>query len=339
MSLVAGHSSLFLYNGTLIRSMKSQNDKPRAPVAFDSFRRQDSLNASGGQVESRKLKVESQKLSTSSFRLSIRNMVIVVIPVLVILVTFLFWYMTWFGRRLADSEIGKYLADTSVPHKTQHALSQLTQEIARGDVTAKRWYPRVIALAGNQEAELRSMAAWVMGQDNHSPEFHEALLKLVQDPAAMVRWNAALALVRFGDLTAEPQLRLMLRPYNLLAPRAGTVSFQLKEQDAVRAGSIVARISNGNAEPIEVHSPLAGQVERWVAKDRAKVIAGDEIAILSPGQEQVWEALRALYLVGRTDDLEDVDRFARGVSGMPERVRQQATLTAEAIRRRAVTSH
>jgi len=100
----------------------------------------------------------------------------------------------------------------------------------------------------------------------------------------------------------------------------------------------VARIRDGNAETAEVRSPLAGQLERFMAQDGAKVAAGDEIAVLLPGQEQVWEALRALYLVGRPEDLEDVDRFSSGVGGMPERVRQQAALTAEAIRKRA-SSH
>jgi len=38
--------------------------------------------------------------------------------------------------------------------------------------------------------------------------------------------------------------------------------------------------------------------------------------------------------VGQKADLEDVQRYARGVTGMPERVRQQATLTMQEIRSR-----
>ena len=72
-----------------------------------------------------------------------------------------------------------------------------------------------------------------------------------------------------------------------------------------------------------------------MAADGSRVAAGAEIAVLLPGQEQVWEALRALYLVGRPEDLEDVDRFSSGAGGMPERARRQAALTAEAIRKRA----
>lgn len=51
--------------------------------------------------------------------------------------------------------------------------------------------------------------------------------------------------------------------------------------------------------------------------------------------EQVWEALRALYLVGSQEDLAGVENLPRALPGMSERVRQQAATTAEAIRRRA----
>ncbi len=177
-----------------------------------------------------------------------------------------------------------------------------------------------------------------MGQDNKSDEFHQALRNLIQDPEPMVRWNTALALARFADPAGRDQLRLMLRPYLLVASEAGMVSFRVKEADAVRNGSVVARIETGDrAQPVEVRSPVAGQVERRTAREGAKVAAGSEIAIVSPAEEQVWESLRALYLVGGADDLEDVERFA--VSRMSERLRQQAALTAQAIRRRTVTSH
>jgi hypothetical protein len=263
-----------------------------------------------------------------------KNLIIAVAPILLVLITFLFWYQTWFGRRLTDQQMGKYLVDTSVPHKTQHALAQMAERMARGDPSVRRWYPQVLVLAGNQEAEFRQMAAWVMGQDNQSEEFHQALRKLLQDSALMVQWNAALALVRFGDASGVPQLRRMLKPYTLLANQGGNLTFQLKEKDPVKSGSVVARIQFGDAKPVGVASPLAGQIQLRVVKDGATVSPGVSIAIISPGEAQVWESLRALYLVGQPEDLADVERFARGVPGMSERVRQQAALTADAIRHR-----
>lgn len=254
---------------------------------------------------------------------------------LLVLVTFLFWYQTWFGRRLTESEFQEYLTDTSVPHKTQHALSQLALEIARGDPSARRWYPQVLVLAGNQEPELRQMAAWVMGQDGESAEFHQALLKLLKDPEPMVEWNTALALVRFGDASGEPQLRQMLRAYTLSAAQAGTISFRLKESDAARNGSVVAWIKTPDSRTIEIRSPLAGEVEKLAVKEGARVAPRDAIAVLSPGEEQVWEALRALYLVGQPEDLADVERYARGAARMTGGIQQQAALTAQEIRNRA----
>jgi hypothetical protein len=265
-----------------------------------------------------------------------RNTLIFMVPILVVLITFLFWYQTWFGRPLSEREMSQYLSDTSIPHKTQHALAQLSDRMAHGDGMARRWYPEIIALAQNKETQLRSMAAWVMGQDNHCEEFHQTLLRLVDDPAPLVRWNAALALARFGDAAGEPQLREMLQPFTLAAPQAGTLKFCLKEQDAVQSGSIVARIvSVGQANSVDVLSPMAGKVARLVAKEGRQIGARETIAVIEPGEAQVFEALCALVLVGQPETLPDVERFAVGVPGMSERVRQQALLTAQAIRVKA----
>jgi hypothetical protein len=44
--------------------------------------------------------------------------------------------------------------------------------------------------------------------------------------------------------------------------------------------------------------------------------------------------LRALVLVGRSEDLPDVEPYARGIAGMPDSIRQQAQQTARAIQSR-----
>jgi hypothetical protein len=265
-----------------------------------------------------------------------RNTVIVVVPILLVLITFLFWYQTWFGRRLSDQEMAQDLTDTSMPHKTQHALAQLSDRIARGDPTARRWYPQLLAMAQNKESQLRLEAAWAMGQDNHSEEFHQALRKLLDDPAPMVRWNAALGLVRFDDDAAEPRLRSMLRPFILGAPERGTIGFRMKVQDDVRNGSIIARIRPAESAPqMDVLSPVGGTIARLLPKDGATVAEGDALAIIDPDEGQVVESLRALYLVGQPQDLDDVERFIRGAPNMSGRVRQQAESTGRAIRERS----
>ncbi len=124
---------------------------------------------------------------------------ILFLAILFVAATFLAWYFSWFGRELSDADISKYLADEKKPRHVQHALLQIQQRIERGDASAKNWYPQLITLSGNPETEFRLTVAWLMGFDNQSQEFHEALLKLVRDQEPIVRRNAALALVRFDD--------------------------------------------------------------------------------------------------------------------------------------------
>jgi len=105
---------------------------------------------------------------------------------------FLFWYGTWFGRQLSDSDLDRYFADSGKPRHAQHALVQIGERLSRhGDVS--RWYPQVIRQALSPSLELRQTAAWIMGQDREYAPFHEALLRLIHDPEPMVRRNAALA--------------------------------------------------------------------------------------------------------------------------------------------------
>ena len=73
--------------------------------------------------------------------------------------------------------------------------------------------------------------------------------------------------------------------------------------------------------------------ERLVA-DGSDVKAGDRLIDLSADQGHVWEALRALYLIGTAEDLEAVQRYTRPQSGWDDRVRQQATLTMRHIESR-----
>lgn len=251
-----------------------------------------------------------------------------------VLVPFLFWRGTWFGRRLTDRQMVEYLADKDKPRRVQHALSQIADGIIRCDPSAAQWYPQVAALARSPVAQVRVTAAWVMGQDNRSDQFHQALLPLLRDSEPTVQQNAALSLVRFGDASGKPILLAMLRPYTVTAPRSGAFSARLKEEDSVNVGTLLARISTGAGEPGEVRSPVAGQLRKRLRQDGAQVAPGDPILELDPSPEQVWEALRALYLVGTDQDLADIERLARPLPGVPEKVQQQARLTAQAIRRR-----
>ena len=263
-------------------------------------------------------------------------LLMITLVVLFVLVPFLFWRDTWFGRALTDEEMGQYLADQDKPRHIQHALVQMGERINRGDPTAKRWYPQLLQLTGNPHPEIRVTLAWVLGADHRAEEFHRALLPLLQDAEPMVRRNAALSLVRFGDASGREEFLAMLRPYAVRAPADGTLSYRLPQGNAAERGTLLARLETSQGT-LEVSSPVPGTVEKWLAEEQSRVAAEQEILVLMPGSEQVWEAMRALYLVGRAEDLPEVERYARGaVSDLADEVRQQASLTAAEIRRRAL---
>lgn len=249
---------------------------------------------------------------------------------LLVLFPFLFWYETWFGRRLTDAEITEYLDNAAAkPRKAQHALVQIGERLSRGDLRVRRWYPKVVEMSASPSLELRQTTAWIMGQDHTNEPFHAALVKLLADSAPMVRRNAALSLTNFGDAAAHNELVAMLRSYAITAPAAGNIRYRLKAGEYVNPGTLVGRVGE-----VEVRSPLPGEVLELSRQDGAVVAKGDALAELSPDQEHVWEALRGLVRVGRKQDLDDVRHYARGAPGMPDRVRQQATLTMQEIESR-----
>jgi len=249
---------------------------------------------------------------------------------LLVLFPFLFWYGTWFGRKLTNTQIDEYLNDASKPRHEQHALVQIGERLTRGDPAVERWYPKVVELSRSKLLELRQTTAWIMGQDHRYQPFHEALLRLAGYPEPTVRRNAALALSNFHDAAALPVLREMLRPYLLTAPTAGTLHYRLKVGEYVNPGTLV-----GHIDAAEVRSPLPGEVRELSRTDGSAVKAGDPLVELSPDEKHVWESLRALYNVGETADLNEVKRYVRGAPGMADRIRQQAVVTAQAIESRA----
>jgi hypothetical protein len=254
---------------------------------------------------------------------------------LMVLVPFLFWKGTWFGTVLSEQKIEEYLKSGARPRDTQHALLQISERLAAGEFEhARRWYPLILALTEHPVPEVRNTVAWLMGQDNQNSEFHQALSLLVRDPNPLVRRNAALALVRFADAGGRPELLNMLRSFVVLSPKDGVLKYRLKEDDSVDTGTLLARINTGAAELFEVRSQLPGFVQRKVVEDGARVVMGQGILVLAPSDDQVWEALRALYLVGQAEDLEVIQNFAGKTPHLGERTRQQARLTMEAIKKR-----
>ncbi len=257
---------------------------------------------------------------------------------LILLMPFLFWWNTWFGRRLTDPQLTEYLHDEKKPRHIQHALVQIGERMTKHDPSVTRWYPDVVRLAAHPVEEVRNTDAWVMGQDVASPEaiaagFHEALLKMLADPSPTVRGNAALSLVRFGDATGRPQIVALLQSARIAAPQAGKVIDSAIQDTVMHQGGIIAKLQAGG-KTIEIRSPISGRLRTLSIRTGATVAANAEIATIDPATEQVWEALRALYLIGQLEDIPAVTPYERALPEVSDAVRQQATLTERAIRER-----
>jgi hypothetical protein len=258
---------------------------------------------------------------------------ILAIALLFVLMPFLFWNATWFGRPMNDEQVSKALADHSHPRDIQHALAQLETRIETRDPSARKWYPQIIQLAGYPVDEIRVTDAWVMGQDDSSEDFHRTLLQLLGDQNPMVQRNAALSLVRFKDDSGHAQIVAMLRPFELNSPFEGKLDTRLKPGDVVNPGTMVAHIES-SAGKREMRSNVPGTLDRWLAPNGSSVTVTQPILSLLPSEGMVWEALRALYLTGNAEDLPDVARYARGIDGMSPQIAQQAQATLTAIRGR-----
>jgi hypothetical protein len=260
---------------------------------------------------------------------------ILIIAVLFVSATCLTWYFTWFGRDLNDTEITNYLADEKHPRHVQHALLQIEQRLERGDTSSRQWYPKILQLTGSSETEFRMTTAWVMGFDNTSPDFHTALLKLLSDQETMVRRNASLALVRFNDASGRRELLSALKPLPVTAEVDGIVSSTLNEGSPVARGTLLARIREPRGIVVEVRSPQPGRIETVARRDGERVGAGETVLTISSDANSLWEVLRGLALIGRAEDLNEIDRYARGVDSLPDRIKAQATQTAKTIQSRA----
>jgi hypothetical protein len=253
---------------------------------------------------------------------------------LIVLMPFLFWWNTWFGRHLSDKQVIEYLHDEKHPRHIQHALIQIGERMAKGERDLKRWYPELVRLSTHSVEEVRNTDAWVMGQDNTAPAFHDALLRMLNDPSLMVRGNAALSLVRFGDAAGRAQIVALLQPARITAPRAGKVTDTGRLAAAVHQNGLLMKIES-EGQTTEIRSPIAGRIRSLSVTSGQSVSTGQNLAVISPDTEQVWEALRALYLVGQMEDLPVIALYERDLPDIPERVRQQTLLTERSIRERA----
>jgi HEAT repeat protein len=260
---------------------------------------------------------------------------ILVVVALFVIVPFISWYGTWFGRPLSDAQMESYLHDKDKPRNVQHALEQIVNRIRQRDQSVKRWYTDVESLVSYPVPQVRAAAAWTMQHDNSYDGFHRALLTMLGDESAAVRHQAALSLITFGDRSGRAELVAMLKPETLQAQSSGTVELITKDEGmAVAAHAPLFRIRQDDGATLEARAPEAGRIEAVEVADGARVEAGDNVLVLSPETEQVWSALVALYIIGEPEDIPYVQPYLRPMPGVADRIQKQAASTLEAIRSR-----
>jgi hypothetical protein len=258
-----------------------------------------------------------------------------------VVVPAIFWRQVWWGAPLSNAEISNrlQLEGEHNPRQIQHAIEQVSERIQWKPESAHAFYPQIIALAEHDEPLVRAAVAWVMGEDNQHEPFRTELKRLLEDESLMVRYNAATALTRFAEEGSRPVLRAMLRPCELKAEWTGgadhgTIVDLLRPGDPVRTATRVALVKFSDEGSASVLAPLEGRVERLLVREGEQVRRGDLIAEIAPGADQVWAALRGLFLVGRTADLEDVERYLQPPAHFGRPIALQAHATAKAIRER-----
>lgn len=278
---------------------------------------------------------ENSSQKSARPRMSTRNRLLFFLTAwLLVLMPFLFWWSTWFGRPLKPKEMNEYLNDNAHPRHIQHAIVQLGQRMSQHDASAAQWYGDLVRLATNPREEVRSTDAWVMGQDTSGAGFHEALLKMLGDASTVVRGNAALSLVRFGDSSGRTQIVSLLQPVVITTAPSGRVIDAATAGTMIHQGGLIAKVQGDDSQIHELRSPITGRV-RLATGTGANLAGGASVATVDPAEEQVWEALRALYLIGQVDDLPAIRPYERELPEISDRVRVQAADTERAIQERA----
>jgi len=256
----------------------------------------------------------------------------VVIVALVVMVPFLAWYNSWFGRDLSDGRISEILATGTDGPEVQHALSRIQMRLQKGDESATRWRSRIIALTGHELPEVRRMVAWTLGHDPHET-CRAALKTMLGDADLAARRNAAVALTKWRDDAGRAVLLKALKFIEVRAPAGGVLDLKVREGDAVTTGRDMAIIETKNSGDLSLRPPMNGRVLELAAAEGDRITSGSIVGTLAPDPESVFAALKALFLVGRAEDAARIEPFARGeVKYMTPEVTEQARKTLEKLR-------
>jgi hypothetical protein len=220
---------------------------------------------------------------------------------LICLMPFLFWWNTWFGRKLSDQQLNEYLHDTKKPRHIQQALVQVGERITRQDANAQTVVSRLGAAGVRSSGRSAQHRRLGYGAGYLGAGFHEALVEDARRSFAHGSGNAALSLVRFGDASGRPQIVALLQPAQITSPQAGTHR-RCGPPRHCHPSRWIDREAGDTAEQIaEIRSPIPGGFVRSLGPGRTSRRSGN-CRCRSFNRAGVG-GLRALYLVGQPDDI------------------------------------
>ena len=107
---------------------------------------------------------------------------------------------------------------------------------------------------------------------------------------------------------------------------------RLRKALRLRGERSLVRITQPDNTSVEVRSPFPGSIARILTPGGTAVVAGASLLTINSDEDSIWEALRGLALVGEADDLPAVNSYTHGSGSASDRIKQQAALTANAIR-------
>jgi len=252
-----------------------------------------------------------------------------------VLVPALFWWGTWFGNRLDDDALLERLSNDANPRYVQHAVNEIAQRLDEGRPGMDRWADELVRVSAHADRSVRIAAAWAMQHGTPRDAFLARLTEMAaEDPAPLVRRNAATSLAALGDPAGRPVLAEMLSDHVVSAPLAGRAEPAVTVDLPVQEGMLLARIDLGDGRTAEVRAELPGRVTELLVEDEAEVAKGAPLVRVAPSTEHVRNAVIALVMVGTEADLDLLRPWADPRSGAPDDVSRAATAAIAAIESR-----
>jgi hypothetical protein len=213
------------------------------------------------------------------------------------------------------------------------AIQQIARRARDGDAKFAELLDELPKLTGASNIYVRRAAAQAMGEAPRREGFVQALLPLLSDQDLLLRRLAAESLGALEDPRGREVLLRAMEPHVVQAPFAGRMIAGVELGMRVSRTGQLAFIETEGVGRRPVKAPITGYVD-WIHDTGTPVAEGERVAVLLPGRDQIWRALRALYLVGQPHDVERIRKAIDDRSGLGRDVLSQKTETLEMIEER-----